>query len=226
MLAGVDGTKRGWLAVIEYTPGKINLSEVSDFRQLLSNTNTGIVVVDVPIGLADSGQRGADAEARKLLGRRACCVFSAPVRPVLSCGSREEASKVWSKVDGRKCTCQTWAILCKVHTVDQILRQDAGVRARVFEGHPEVSFALMNGGEAIPRGKKTPEGRRARRGLLAQHFPQVDALLAAAPAGTSVDLLDALGMLWTARRVSSKTAVMLPPNPGRDRFGLLPRIVA
>src|SRR3990167_4854951 len=99
MLAGVDGTKRGWLAVIEYTPGKINLSEVSDFRQLLSNTNTGIVVVDVPIGLADSGQRGADAEARKLLGRRACCVFSAPVRPVLSCGSREEASKGWSKGD-------------------------------------------------------------------------------------------------------------------------------
>lgn len=46
-------------------------------------------------------------------------------------------------------------------------------QSRIKEGHPEVSFALMNGGHALTERKSTRAGRDARLRLLEQHFPGI-----------------------------------------------------
>jgi predicted RNase H-like nuclease len=74
---------------------------------------------------------------------------------------------------------------------------------RIREGHPEVSFAAMNGGAAIPVGKRTPEGELLRLQLLRNHFGDApEGRMSKFPKSAHNDVIDAFVMLWTARRIA------------------------
>ncbi len=66
---------------------------------------------------------------------------------------------------------QSWGILPKIRDVDAHLTPVD--QSRIREGHPEVSFALMNGGHALTEHKSTRAGREARLTLLELHFPGI-----------------------------------------------------
>jgi predicted RNase H-like nuclease len=109
-LAGVDGFKNGWVIVSETRQGQTTIDVAHDFRQIL-NCPYERVVVDIPIGLLDNGTRLADREARCLLKQRSCCVFTSPVRPLLSCSDYREANKRRRAIEGKGLTKQAWALL-------------------------------------------------------------------------------------------------------------------
>lgn len=224
MIAGVDGCRSGWVAVLD--DGRERRVEVfATFADLL-RTGARTIVIDVPIGLMDDRPRAADAAARKLLRGRASCVFPAPYRAMLGARSHAEACAVRERIDGKRCSRQAFGIFRKIAEVDA--RMTPELQERVVEGHPEVTFALLRG-TPVEHGKKSAEGRAARVAVLREHFPEVEERVASRrPAGVGRDdLLDAYALLWTASRVVAGAEVRLPGGTvERDARGLRAEIVA
>ncbi len=197
--------------------GRPSISVVPEFGGLLQN-GYKLIVVDIPIGLLDRGTRLADRAAREILKGRSCCVFTAPIRPLLRCQNYPEAKACRQKIDGKSLTRQAWAIVPKIIQVDLLL--SSKTQTRIREGHPEVSFAQMNQGQALLKSKHTTEGQQTRIRLLTKHFPDV-LHITRQHNPIAEDVLDALAMLWTAQRISSGQALRLPAAPETDSRGLL-----
>jgi predicted RNase H-like nuclease len=107
---------------------------------------------------------------------------------------------------GEGISTQAFNLKPKPHEVETL----AFTRAyRVVEVHPEVSFARIAGGPLTPS-KKTAEGQRTRRKLLAS----VGIMVETAIAGAGVDdVLDAAAAAWSGRRILSGEADPLPDPP-------------
>lgn len=228
MIAGADGCKDGWVVISEERGGAICFQMVPCLREVALRKELALIVVDIPMGLLDKGAREADKAARQQLGSRHSCVFTAPIRPILYCKTREEASNQWFRIEEKKCTRQLWGIITKIREVDELLRDSPKTRQRIREGHPEVSFAIMNGGQPLLTRKRKKEGQLERIGLLKETFgDEVERLLNSIKASFHTDLIDAFSMLWTARRISrNKKCSRYPRTPEPDRYGILPQIVA
>ncbi len=225
MIAGVDGCKMGWIAAIEGRSGATTISLFRNFVELLQCSDLSVVVIDVPIGLTETGPRAADVEARRMLGPRGCCVFPAPIRPILDSSCQQEASAQRRKIEGKGVSAQLWGIVPKIREVDAVMTARPSFQEQVREGHPEVSFAVMNDRQPILASKHKKEGAEARRTLLAGQFTDLEHWLKELPR-LRIDILDAFAMLWTARRVGTRAQVQFPERAEPDRFGLYPRIVA
>ena len=157
-------------------------------------------MIDIPIGLP-GGARACDLEARVLLGPRRSSIFPAPSRRLLD--EREYAGQ---------CSLQLWNILDKVREVDRLM--SPALQRRVYEGHPETSFALL-AGAPLRWKKKTALGAAERRALLAPHFGEIPRV----PGAAMDDVLDAHALLWSAHRIAGGKAQVLGA-PQRDRRGL------
>lgn len=232
LIAGVDGCKAGWLRIYARVGGDVDGCDVSrDAAELFAREPVPAVVgIDIPIGLTEAGPRECDRLARRLLGRpRASSVFPAPIRPALGAATRLEASQIRQSVDGSGVGAQAFNLYARIREVDAVLRARPELRGRVREVHPEVAFRALNGGVAVAASKKTKDGRRARRRLVASRFGAgaFDAVRAAFRRGDVADddVLDALAVLWTAERIRYGVAVTLPAEPPRDAMGLPMEIV-
>lgn len=193
MIAGVDGYRRGWVAAMGGGDGPTKVARSPTFSALLAEENLSLIVIDIPIGLLQSGSPQCDQEARRVLGfPRRSSVFPAPLRPMLNARDWHEACDIRLRIEGKRCNRQVMGILPKIREVDGAMAPE--LQRRVREGHPEVSFALMDGGRAMRHRKSTPQGRRERLRLLKRHFPDLVENLAAIPAGTT-DLIDAYALL-------------------------------
>ncbi|HEX8384946.1 MAG TPA: DUF429 domain-containing protein [Rubricoccaceae bacterium] len=223
-LAGIDGCRSGWYVVVEQA-GTLSWHVVQLLADALDLVPApGILAVDVPIGLLDRGDRACDREARRALApRRSSSVFSAPLRPVLSAPTHADASARRRAIEGKRMSIQAFAIIPKIAEVDACLAGRPAEAGRVFEVHPEVTFARMNGGPALAHSKKGTDGRHERRSLLAAAFGDAPARFVAERPKRDVqadDVLDAFAALWTARRVARGAAASLPAEPPRDGRGL------
>lgn len=214
LLAGIDGCKDGWVcATLDAASGSLSGSVLTTSE--LPRQPWDLAGIDIPIGIPDRGPRDADREARAFLGRPRCSsVFPCPIRPALAARSWEEACAM---------TRQTFAILPKIRQIDELMRGDPALRDRLFEVHPEVSFAAWQGRPMIFN-KKTRSGREERQTLIASHFGQdafsiVRRRLASRRFGAD-DLADAFAALWTAQRLYDRRAVSLPAEPQHDSCGL------
>jgi len=230
-IGGADGCRGGWvLAVRDDETAVPRLSLCSSVQEIFQiEPQLALLAIDIPIGLPATGARACDVLARRLLKRRGCCVFPAPIRPVLAAAGYREASDLRRSVEGRGMSRQAWGIAAKVREVDDFLRSTPELWERVRESHPEVSFALMAGGDACRGMKKSPAGRLERRELLERNGLLVPARRPADSRGircTEDDLLDALAVLWTAGRVVHGRAVGFPQDAPRDACGLRMEIVA
>jgi predicted RNase H-like nuclease len=199
-LAGVDGCRGGW--VVAWDGGA---QVLSTFAHILS-LRFDLILIDIPIGLLDTRPRRCDVEARSLIGARRSSVFPAPARRLLR--SRRYA---------RQCSVQLWNILDKIREVDAAMTPAR--QRRVREAHPEVSFALLNGGP-LDHPKKRAEGEAERRALLRPLFGDLPSV----PGAARDDVLDAHVLLWSARRVARGEACVLGSGE-RDERGLRCEIV-
>lgn len=223
-VAGIDGCKAGWIAVIREPDGRI--------RSLIAETPTVIAMldptpiaaaIDIPIGLPEAGSRQCDRAARSILGGRRSSVFPAPIRPVLRARDWDEACSIRFALEGKRMSRQAWEIVSKVREVDSLLRANADLCRWLREFHPEVSFREWKG-EPMPHSKKSPSGHADRLELVTRHFGhEVYGRIRAESSRSAVandDILDAFAGLWTAERIATGAARRLSGEPPVDAHGL------
>jgi predicted RNase H-like nuclease len=227
LLAGVDGSRTGWVCVVAHPAGAcLVLEDVSPYltlERLIEATLTcAAVCVDMPIGLSNDGLRQADFAARRFIGPRRSSVFPPPPRALLTGGDDYQALNVLAKQTRAGISRQTYNLLAKMREADAVITP--AVQDRVRESHPEVSFRALKG-DVLHHAKRTPEGRHERMALLASVFgPEVTDWRA--PRGAALDdLYDAAVLAWTAARVARGESVSLPAGPERDARGLRMEIV-
>jgi predicted RNase H-like nuclease len=129
-----------------------------------------------------------------------------PIRAALDEDTHARASAVNRERGGEGISTQAYNLRPKLKEVETL----AFARAyRVVEVHPEVSFARL-AGRPLTLSKKTAEGRRTRRDLLAT----VGVVIDRGVAGAAVDdVLDAAVAAWSGRRVLLGEADPLPDPP-------------
>ena len=208
-VAGVDGCRAGWIVVHD---GCATVHR--DFATVLAGLpDDTVVAVDMPIGLIDEhepGGRDVDRAARLELGPKRNSVFSAPPRCALGARTLGDARR-----RGARLTLQTLNILSRIEDVDRVMTPD--LQSRVFEVHPELSFAAMNGGGPLLAPKRSATGARERRALL----QRAGVMVPERPVGAARDdLLDACALAWSAHRVDRGNARRVPDRPARDARGL------
>lgn len=224
VLLGVDGCPGGWFAVRGATDGQPETGTVyRTFAELLAAAPSGaIVAVDIPIGLRDAGARLCDVEARRMLAPgRSSSVFPAPLRSTLAAETHSEASALRRAAEGKGMSIQSFAITRKVREVEEALAKAPEREAAVYEVHPEVSFAALNGGAPLRFTKKTSAGRQERLALLERLFDLAPARLIGGRDRAQVgadDVLDAFVALWTAQRIGKGCHASLPAVPENDRL--------
>ena len=168
---------------------------------------TGVVGIDIPLGLLAEGWREADALARRTLGRRGVTVFAIPPRPVWQQPTYAEANKACRDLTGKGLSAQTWGLRGKLLEADAYRRQ---ATAQLYEVHPELAFAALSGAP-LQESKHTPPGLAVRRELLAQAGLTLPPRIAGAAEN---DLLDAAAVAWSARRIAADQAITLT-NPSQ-----------
>ncbi|MEQ8371690.1 MAG: DUF429 domain-containing protein [Roseibium aggregatum] len=231
-VAGVDGCKAGWVAVIR------NLEDAADldlivfptFADIVGHTpHLAIVAVDMPIGLPDRigpGGRGPEKAARKHLGMRQSSVFSVPARPAVyeddylkACNTALATSDPPKKVSK-----QCFFLFPKMREIDALMTPE--LETRVHEVHPELAFWRLNGGAEMSLPKKVksranPAGLDQRRDLLVSKGLPGEFLDQSPPRGCGRDdLLDAAANSLIAERIFRGDAEPLPKDFRRDERGL------
>lgn len=134
------------------------------------------------------------------VGPRRGSVFPTPPRAALLAASYADARRVLPSLSA-----QSFALGRKILEVAGCLQE------RVFEVHPEVSFAAL-AGRHLRHAKRTWNGQTARRLLLASAGIVLPDELAAGRAAAD-DVLDTAVAAWTAARKASGQAATLPPEP-------------
>lgn len=232
-LIGIDGCRAGWVvAEADASLRDISVRIEPALDGVLARAGRGeaIVAIDIPIGLASSGRRAADALARQRLGwPRMTSVFSAPARAALAATSYREACALNAAACGRMMSQQAYHIMPKISAVDALMTP--ALQTYVREAHPEVAFAEIAGlGHGLVEPKTSREGAAVRRDLLAQHLalPDIDAMYGALGRKNAErdDIIDALVCLVTAQRVARGEARTFPDEPEYDDRGLRMELVA
>lgn len=225
VIAGADGCGAGWVIVTVDTERDVLEADYIPTRGL-ADPRFDTLAIDIPIGLTEAGRRRADELARDRLGSpRASSVFPSPIRPALASRTREEASQINFAADGRRVGVQSFAILPKVRDLDVLIRQHTALADRIFEIHPEVSFAAW-AGHPMKHSKKRSAGKLERQQFIAARFGSetfLDLRHSLRSRDFRVpadDLADAFAALWSGLRLHSGAAGRLPEEEVRDSVGL------
>ena len=214
---GIDACKSGWIAVAMRPQGHAEahyLRSIDDLAGAIPDVT--VAAIDIPIGLPAAGRRQADLAARAFLRARRNSVFFAPVREALQAPTHAEATAVSLRLAGAGISRQAYRLAARIFEVERWLPCAA---CRVFEVHPEVSFAEMLG---VPAGatKKSWAGMIERRAILAKAGIALENSSEAASTRAGVDdMLDAGAAAWSALRLLRGTARSLPDPPELDSHG-------
>jgi len=217
VIGGADGCRTGWVVCRRDGGGTLDIRVVKTLAEACEGLS--ILAIDMPIGFVDLPRPGrqCEGEARRLLPGKASSVFPTPCRPALACTTHADANAV-SKALGVGLNQQTFHLFPKMREVDELLRAKPKLKRIVYEAHPELAFARMNGGKPVLSKKRQPDGYAERHRLLARHgFPcHVDRLAGAA----RDDILDAIAVCRTALLIAQRQATRLGPAKLRDSHGL------
>ena len=162
---GVDGFRNGWVCVWIDAGGRRGFLTCPTFDDV-TRLGAKRIMVDIPIGLPDTGYRACDLAARRLLGPARSRVFLGVRRGLLRHTDDYVAASRWAKKNGKGISIQTFNILPKIREVDTLVtppRQRA-----IREMHPELVFLRLNGFRPVAS-KKTEAGLKLRRALLRKH---------------------------------------------------------
>jgi predicted RNase H-like nuclease len=230
---GIDAWRAGWVAV-ELTgdlvtgtvAGPLRLGSVRLATTLVEITETfpeaAAIGVDMPMGLLAQGWRTADDEAARMLGAQRSRVFRVPPRAAITDGSSglpyaDAVSRCRELTDPPLgFSRQAWGLAAKIREADEIRAAD---HDRLFEVHPELSFAALAGGQPVAASKKTWNGQHDRRRLLTGAGIVIPNDLGPAGAAPADDILDAAAVAWTAARIARGKAAFLPESEQLDDRG-------
>jgi len=216
-VTGVDACRRGWVAVTldapetaADRPGPVWVAAVRGHESLagvLDGDDAGVVGIDMPLGLPESGWREADRTARGLLGPRRSSVFAIPPRAVWAQASYQAANQVCRELTGQGFSIQAWGLRAKLLEAD---RYRGSCAHPLYEVHPELAFGVL-AGMPLALSKHTAAGRD----LLRRAGIEVPRIRSA----PVTDTLDAAAVAWSAWRIAAGRAVVIPGRPQHDRHG-------
>lgn len=214
---GVDACKTGWIAVAlggDAEPAAYYLPTIDALLDAIPDPTA--VAIDIPIGLPAAGQRRADIEARRVLGPRRNSLFFTPVRSALEALSHADATARSQRIIGSGVSQQSYALAAKIFEVERWLPTSP---CGVWEVHPELSFAVLQG-QPASASKKSWAGMVERRDALAAAGIHLDRVGSAAGDRAGVDdMLDAGIAAWTACRLVDGTACSFPDPPEVEPSG-------
>lgn len=216
---GIDGYAKGWIGVALAGEGtrRFALFPTAD---ALFGLDAAMLMIDIPIGLPESGYRGCDEAARALLPGAQSRVFLGLRRPLLHYLDDYPAANRWAKRDGKGLAKQAFHILPKIAAVDALMTPAR--QARFRESHPELVFAHLNGGTPLPS-KHRAEGLQARRTMLSRCGFTALARWLEALRGTGAkpdDLFDACVLALAAQEALDGHARRVDSAERRDSRGL------
>jgi len=228
-VTGVDACRRGWVAVSlagpepaepepagpgPAGPGRVRVDAIrvhASLAGVLEGDEAGVVGIDMPLGLLESGWREADRAARGLLGPRRSSVFAIPPRVVWAQASYQAANQRCRELTGQGFSIQAWGLRAKLLEAD-LYRATCG--HPLYEVHPELAFSAL-AGAPLGSSKHTETGRDLRRELLGR----AGLLVPRVPLTPVTDTLDAAAVAWSAWRIATGQAVVLPARPQLDGQG-------
>ncbi|UVE51968.1 DUF429 domain-containing protein (plasmid) [Haloferax larsenii] len=146
---GVDWADGCWV-VVEATDEPIVTTEPSIFnvwQRHGERADIQSILVDIPIGLPESGTRACDNAAKEFLSSRSSTVFTIPPRNVVETDDYETARKCNDNSLGS----QSWWLFPRILEVDVFLQENAAARNKIYESHPEICYASMSEGKISPR---------------------------------------------------------------------------
>ncbi len=233
-MVGVDGCKAGWLCAMGrpdehglFSADDVAIAILPDVEAIVAEEpDANLVVIDIPIGLSDSGSAGrsCDKLAREMLGKRRVSVFSPPCRDAVYAKDYPQACQINRSKTGKAFSKQAWNITGKIREVDTFLQQQPIWSSRLIESHPEVCFAGL-AGQPMQYRKKDQTGFKERIAVLKRWITGVRNLVESAWRENHPrqyhkdDLLDALVNLVVA--ASPEQAFRrLPDEPPLDSRGL------
>ena len=225
LIIGIDGCKSGWFSIWENQDKSIHSSVFSNLNELknfFKNESRLILGIDMPVVLSEVIPRQADQLARKLLSKKASSVFTAPTPEMLDQPNYEKASLVSKRLFGKSMSLQSWYLFPKIKDVQTMIHHED---MQIYEIHPELSFRAMNNEQVILESKKTHEGFALRNALLSMHFKNfIFEDIRNQHARKDVmdnDILDALAVLWSAKRIQSNQASYLPQAPEKPNMQIV-----
>lgn len=231
---GVDWAATGWFGVALSDDGT---HEVDLYPSMLSvwhaHRDAETILVDVPIGLRESGRREVDRRAKEVLsGARSHSVFSTPVREAVYAPTLAAAKEINEARAGVSVQNQAWRLCPRIREVDEFLTEFPEAIGTVRETHPEVCFWSLNGGNSLRHSKHVDRGVTKRLRLIESYDDGARAVYDAAVEtfiepptyarrlgkGDRDDVLDALVAAVTARRFAGEYST-LPDDPETVEIG-------
>ncbi len=216
LVAGADVWKGRWVVVVledgQFTRAFV-VTTIEDAVAELAEAAT--IGVDMPIGLPAAGERRpADLEARAFVGARRNSVFFTPSAELLETETAAEANVLAKEQGWPGLAAQSFALKKQILAVQPLAAADE----RIWEVHPEVSFAQSHG-RPLEWPKSTWNGIGLRRGILEREGIVLPADLGPGGAADVADVLDAAIAAWSATRIAAGEGRALPA--GSQRIGAI-----
>jgi predicted RNase H-like nuclease len=215
-IVGVDACKSGWIAVVlrGESVSATHLKRIDGLEAAIPDAE--VIAIDIPIGLPTAGRRLADIDAKKTLGKRGSTLFVVPVRAALEAPTHSEATRLSRELSGFGISQQSYALAPKILEVEGWL---LSAPCSVWEVHPELSFAELNG-SVMTSSKKSWAGMMQRRELLIRAVIDLDHVTGdASERAATDDMLDAAVAAWSGKRMLEGHARSIPTVAPVDSIG-------
>jgi predicted RNase H-like nuclease len=168
---GIDGCDGGWMTAI-LSGDRLSIERYNSIADVLAaNKSADKSIIDIPIGLADSKEvalHRPENVARKILKGKTSSVFPVPFRSVARAKTVAEAWNL-SKTLNVGANYMTMGIREAVNEIDIFLQENEEWKNVLIESHPEVCFALLNGGKPIVEKKQEEQGIERRLQILEKY---------------------------------------------------------
>lgn len=228
-LAGVVPCPGGWLILPARLAGvTVNVEDAVVVPLLLDvleyKPKFDAAAIFAPMGFNDAPEgpyRPCDSEARDMVGwPRLVAIRPVPSRAALNAPTRADALELepWLTNDDFR-RFKWWR---EAASEFQPFHQRT-----FFASHPELSYANLNGDKPLKSSPYQRDGIHERMELLKFRLPGVeDAIIRTPPHGAAqAHVVQAAGLLWTARRAAGRGMNRLPADPAWDSGGIRMELV-
>ncbi|MCU1401197.1 MAG: hypothetical protein JWN62_4306 [Acidimicrobiales bacterium] len=227
-IAGITPCPKGWLIVPARLAGVTvivedcmvvkTLFEVVDFRPKFD-----AAAINIPMGFRDHPERDGECEleVRAMVGwPRRIAVRSIPSRAALQATTKSEARAIepWLTNDDLR----RFRWLREAERTFQPFHQ-----RNFFSANPELSYTLLNDDIPLKSSPYHQDGVIERMHLIRNKLPGVEEIIQRTPptGAGQFHVVQAAGLLWTARRAVGRAISRLPVDPSWDANGLRVELV-
>lgn len=229
MLGGIVPCPGGWLIMPARLAGVTVVAEDPEVVKTLLDVvefkpKFDAAAIYCTIGFRDEPEgpyRPCDEEARAFVGwPRQLAIRPTPSRAALHAPTREAAVELepWLTRDD----------LRRFKQMREAEREFQPFHQRMFySAHPDLTFAQLNNDQPLLTSPYQQDGVLERMALIREKLPGVEEMVTRTPpkGAAQIHMLQATGLLWTARRAAGRAMNRLPAEPGWDSSGMRMELV-